>query len=148
MIHIYAFLCVGGSAGLGLHCRVAFSSCGEQELLRAAVHRLLTAVLASCSQSVGSSACLLSSCSLWALEEPVSAVVCTLSCSSACGIFPDQGLNLCPLNWQKILSHWTTREVQNINYFSQLEAESLRSRCQHRLVRTLFQVIGFFCFLT
>ena len=23
-----------------------------------------------------------------------------LSCSAACGIFPDQGLNLCPLYWQ------------------------------------------------
>ena len=23
-----------------------------------------------------------------------------LSCSAACGIFPDQGSNLCPLNWQ------------------------------------------------
>ena len=23
-----------------------------------------------------------------------------LSCSSACGIFPDQGLNPCPLHWQ------------------------------------------------
>ena len=23
-----------------------------------------------------------------------------LSCSSACGIFPDQGLDLCPMHWQ------------------------------------------------
>ena len=23
-----------------------------------------------------------------------------LSCSTACGIFPDQGLNPCPLHWQ------------------------------------------------
>ena len=31
-----------------------------------------------------------------------------LSCSEACGIFPDQGLNLCPLHWQAVslpLSH-------------------------------------------
>ena len=27
-------------------------------------------------------------------------VVHRLSCSAACGIFPDQGLNLCPLHWQ------------------------------------------------
>ena len=27
-------------------------------------------------------------------------VVHGLSCSAACGIFPDQGLNLCPLHWQ------------------------------------------------
>ena len=25
-----------------------------------------------------------------------------LSCSAACGIFPDQGLNLCPLQWQVV----------------------------------------------
>ena len=71
-----------------------------------------------CSQSVGSSTRRLSRCSLWAPEEPVSAAVCRLSCASTCGIFPNQGLNLCPLNWQIILSHWTTRELQNINYFS------------------------------
>ena len=23
-----------------------------------------------------------------------------LSCPVACGVFPDQGLNLCPLHWQ------------------------------------------------
>ena len=28
------------------------------------------------------------------------AVVHKLSCSMACGILPDQGLKLCPLNWQ------------------------------------------------
>ena len=27
-------------------------------------------------------------------------VVHGLSCSMACGIFPDKGLNLCPLHWQ------------------------------------------------
>ena len=31
-----------------------------------------------------------------------------LSCSTTCGIFPDQGSNLCPLHWQWILNHWTT----------------------------------------
>ena len=28
------------------------------------------------------------------------AVALRLRCSGACGIFPDQGLNLCPLHWQ------------------------------------------------
>ena len=28
-------------------------------------------------------------------------VVHRLSCSAACGIFPDQGLNPCPLRWQE-----------------------------------------------
>ena len=35
-----------------------------------------------------------------------------LSCSTACGILPDQGLNPCLLHWRQILSHWPTREVQ------------------------------------
>ena len=34
-----------------------------------------------------------------------------LSCSMACGIFPDQGSNPCPLHWQAILNHCATREV-------------------------------------
>ena len=33
-----------------------------------------------------------------------------LSCPVACGFFPDQALNLCPLHWL-ILNHWTTREA-------------------------------------
>ena len=33
-----------------------------------------------------------------------------LSCSAACGIFPDQGSNPCPLHW-RILNHCATREV-------------------------------------
>ena len=36
------------------------------------------------------------------------------SCPVACGLFPDQALNLCPLPWL-ILNHWTTREaLQNV----------------------------------
>ena len=57
----------------------------------------------------------LSSCSTWAqqLQHMGSAVVaprlqgtgsivavCGLSCSVACGVFPDRGLNLCLLHWQ------------------------------------------------
>ena len=34
-----------------------------------------------------------------------------LSCPTACGIFPDQGWNPCPLNCRWILNHWLTREV-------------------------------------
>ena len=34
-----------------------------------------------------------------------------LSCFMACGIFPDQGLNLCPLQWQVDSYPLTTREV-------------------------------------
>ena len=34
------------------------------------------------------------------LEHLGSFVTHWLSCSEACGIFPDQGLNLCPLHWR------------------------------------------------
>ena len=30
-----------------------------------------------------------------------------LSCSMACGIFPDQGLNPCPLHWQEGSLSWS-----------------------------------------
>ena len=36
---------------------------------------------------------------LWGPLAPVVAV-CRLSSPMACGIFPDQGLNPCPLHWQ------------------------------------------------
>ena len=38
------------------------------------------------------------------------AAVLRLSCSTACGIFPDQGLNLCLLHWQADY-HWPTKEA-------------------------------------
>ena len=31
--------------------------------------------------------------------------------SAACGIFPDQGSNPCPLHWQAFLNHCATREA-------------------------------------
>ena len=36
-----------------------------------------------------------------------------LNCSAACGIFPDQGLNTCPLHWR----HCTTKEVPKYIFF-------------------------------
>ena len=36
-----------------------------------------------------------------------------LSCSVACGIFPDQGSNPCPCVGRRVLNYWTTREVFN-----------------------------------
>ena len=59
---------------LGLYCclRAFFHSCNEQGYILVAVHKLLIVVA-----------------SLF--------VVHGLPCPMACGIFPDQGLNLCPL---------------------------------------------------
>ena len=55
---------------------------------------------------------LLLSWSLGSRSVGFSSSVCGLSCSEACGIFPDQALNLCPLYYKVILYHWTTREAQ------------------------------------
>ena len=65
-------------------------------LLFVAVHGLLTAV-ASLVAEHGLQAHGLQQ--LWHAGSVV--VVHGLSCSAACGIFPDQGSNLCPLHWQE-----------------------------------------------
>ena len=60
-----------------------------------AVRGLLIAV-ASLAENTG-----LSSCGSRALEHRLSSCGTRgLSCSAACGIFPDQGSNPCPLHWQ------------------------------------------------
>ena len=42
----------------------------------------------------------LSSCGFWAKSAGSVVVAHALSCSMACGIFPDQGSNPCSLHWQ------------------------------------------------
>ena len=70
LIFIYLFL-----AELGLHCCVqVFSSCGERGYCLVVVRKLLVLV--------------------------ASLVAHRLSCPATCGIFLDQGLNLCLLHWQ------------------------------------------------
>ena len=85
IINYYLFIL----AVLGLCCYTwVFSSCGGQGLLLVAVRRLLIVVA--------------SVCWAWALGSLASEVVVhRLSCSVACGIFLEQGLNLCPLHWQE-----------------------------------------------
>ena len=51
-------------------------------------------------QSTGSRRLGFRSCGSRALEHRLSVVAHGLSCSVACGIFPDQGSNPCPLHWQ------------------------------------------------
>ena len=66
-------------AALGLHCCApAFSSCSEWGLLFVAVHKFLIAVASLVAEH--------------GLQSAGSVVVAHgLSCSAACGIFPDQG---------------------------------------------------------
>ena len=75
-------------AVLGLRfCARAFSSCGEWGPLFIAVRGPLT-IEASLLRSTGS-------------RRAGSAIVAHgPSCPAACGIFPDQGSNPCPLHWQ------------------------------------------------
>ena len=82
-LFIYLFLAV-----LGLRfCARAFSSCGKRGPLFIAVSGPLT-IAASLLRSTGSSR----AGSVVVAHGP--------SCSAACGIFPDQGSNPCPLHWQ------------------------------------------------
>ena len=103
LLCIYLFL-----AALGLHCCAwVFSSCSKQVLLFVAVHSLLI-VVASLVVEHGLQVCGLPQ--LWhvgsvvvarGLQSTGSVVVAHgFSCSSACGIFLDQGSNVCPLCWQ------------------------------------------------
>ena len=74
------------------------------------VHRLLIAV-ASLVAEHGLSTC----CGLQQLQHAGSlAAVHALSCSTVCGIIPDQGLNLYPLQWQVDSYPLTTREVPEV----------------------------------
>ena len=78
LIYTYLFLAV-----LGLRCCVrAFSSCGKRGPLFIAVHGPLL-LWSTGSRRAGS---------VVVAHGP--------SCSAACGIFPDQGSNPCPLRWQ------------------------------------------------
>ena len=82
----FDFGCAGSSLLRGF-----FSSCGTQVLI----------VVASILDSTGSRAQGLQWVWLPRLQGTGSVVVAHgLSCSMACGIFPDQGSNLCLLLWQ------------------------------------------------
>ena len=85
---------------------LAFSSCSKQGLLSGCGRRLLVTVDS-----------LVAGHGLWGSRASV-ALACgqlivighRLSCSTACGIFQDQGSNLCLLLWQADFCHWVTRK--------------------------------------
>ena len=115
-IFTYLFVVV-----LGLRCCAqVFSSCSKWVLLLVAVPRTSHCNVFSCykAQTLGTEASVvvahqLSSCSVQPLERRLSSCDAHgLSCSPACGIFPDQGPNPCLLLGRQILIHCTTRDVQ------------------------------------
>ena len=75
----------------------AFSHCGEQGLFSRCGAQAFIVLQSTGSRHVASVV-----------------VVHGLSFPRARRIFPDQGLNLCPLCGRWILNHWTTREVLNL----------------------------------
>ena len=94
----FALFCFLADLGLG-YCAQSFSSCSERGQL---FHGTRASHCRGFSfQSTGSRYAGFSSCSSQALE-PVGSVVVVhgLSCSLACGIFPNQGSNPCSLRWQ------------------------------------------------
>ena len=87
-----AFFCGGGGAELCLHCCTQ-TSCGELGLLSVALWGLLI-VAASLVAELG-------------LKR--------LSCSAACGIFPNQVQTRVPYVGRQLLNHWTYREVPSLS---------------------------------
>ena len=91
-IYVFIFGCVGSSllrvgflwlwhvVDSSLHCGARASHCSGFSCGGAQALGMWASVAAACAGSV--------------------VVVHGISCSTACGIFPDQGLNLCPLHWQ------------------------------------------------
>ena len=103
ILFIYLFL-----AALGLRCCArAFSSCSEWELLFLAVCELLNVVASPVAehglqahglQQLQHPGSIVEACGLQSAGSVV--VAHGLSCSTARGIFPDQGSNPRPLHWQ------------------------------------------------
>ena len=87
-------------AVLGLCCCVGFSLVAVSSFSLVLVCGLLTAVLSLAIEhglwSTWTSVAMAPG--LWDTESVV--VAQWLSCSTACGIFLDQGSNLCPMHWQ------------------------------------------------
>ena len=88
-------------------CASAFCSCSGRAYSLVAVRGLLI-VMAS----------------LVAEDRPrvhrLSSVGNALKCSMACRMFLDQGQNLRPLHFRRILNHWTTRKVLHSVYLEQM----------------------------
>ena len=107
--HLFIFGCAGSSLPLGLSFVVASwgysSSCGG---LVTAVASLASGHGLSLGHADFSSSGGTWAQELWLLASEHRLNSCELSCSTACGIFLDQGSNLCLLHWQAdslLLSH-------------------------------------------
>ena len=87
--YLLIFGCIGSLLLGGL-----FTSCGEQGLLYSCGAWASHSSGFSCCRARAQGCKGFSSCESWDLEHRLN------SCSAACGIFLDQGLNPCLLHWQ------------------------------------------------
>ena len=91
--YIFYFMAV-----LGLRCCAqAFSSCSEWGYSRAEVRGHLIAVVSPVADSRHTG---FSTCRSRTLGHRLSSCEGLNGCSMVCGIFPDQGSNMCLLRWQ------------------------------------------------
>ena len=105
LIILFIYLCL---CSVSIAVRL-FSSCGERGLLFSwqwagfSLRWLLLLLSTGSREQMG-----FSSCGSQAREHRLNSCGNGLSCSAACGIFSDQGVNLCLLHWQAdslLLSH-------------------------------------------
>ena len=83
-------------------------------------------------ESTGSRHTDFSSCGSWALELRLGSCGHGFSCSTACGIFPDQGWNLCLLHRQ-VDSYLLHRQGSLITrILMRRRGDSQRKQCNHR----------------
>ena len=68
-----------------------------------------------------------------------------LSCSMACGIFPDQGSNWCLLIGRQALYHWATREAQRGVYISSLKEGNVRFEKTFQPITCAYFMPGISC---
>ena len=80
-------------------CWVCVARCGLSLVVASGGHSSLhcSGLLCCTTGALGHSG--FSSCGSWALEHGLNS--CGTCGSMACGIFPDQGSNLCPLHWRE-----------------------------------------------
>ena len=99
-IYLFIILCIYlFLAALGLCCARAFSSCDEGATLRCDARAYCGGFFCCGARAPGTRASVVVVRRLYSAGSVV--VAHGLSCSTVCGIFPDQGLNPCPLHWQE-----------------------------------------------
>ena len=119
---IYLFLAV-----LAPHCCTwSPSSCGERGPLFVAVHGLCGGLPCCGAQAPGAQASVVVARGLQSVGSVV--VAHGLTCSTACGILPDQSSTHVPCIGRRTPNHCATREVPYAGYFLKEQSSSVSHR--------------------